>query len=96
MKKLNNELSEWDDVVNKVNEIVGYINEQEPQPVTVLWVIRNKDTNELIFNARGGAYKDKEAALNKIKKLGSQNHRLLRYELVNEMRVSTGKTWRKI
>jgi hypothetical protein len=54
-----------------VNEIVGYINEQEPQPVTVLWVIRNKDTNELIFNARGGAYKDKEAALNEIKKLGS-------------------------
>ena len=70
-KKLNNELSEWDDVVNKVNEIVGYINEQEPQPVTVLWVIRNKDTHELIFNARGGAYKDKEAALNEIKKLGS-------------------------
>lgn len=96
MKKLNNELSEWDDVVNKVNEIVGYINEQEPQPVTVLWVIRNKDTNELIFNVRGGAYKDKEAALNKIKKLGSQNHCLLRYELVNEMRVSTDKKWRKI
>ena len=96
MKKLNNELSEWDDVVNKVNEIVGYINEQEPQPVTVLWVIRNKDTNELIFNARGEAYKDKEAALNKIKKLGSQNHCLLRYELVNEMRVSMGKKWRKI
>ena len=89
MKKLNNELSEWD-------ELVAYINEQEPQPVTVLWVIRNKDTNELIFNARGGAYKDKEAALNKIKKLGSQNHRLLRYELVNEMRVSTGRKWRKI
>jgi hypothetical protein len=38
----------------------------------------------LIFNASGGAYKDKEAALNKIKKLGSQNHCLLRYELVNE------------
>ena len=36
MKKLNNELSEWDDVVNKVNELVAYINEQEPQPVTVL------------------------------------------------------------
>ena len=38
----------------------------------------------MIFNASGGAYKDKEAALNKIKKLGSQNHCLLRYELVNE------------
>lgn len=94
MKNLNNELNEWDDVVNKVNEIVSYINEQDPppKPVTVLWVIRNNDTNELIFNARGGAYKDKEAALNKIKKLGSQNHCLLRYEL----RVSTDKKWRKI
>ena len=96
MKKLDSEFSEWDDVVNKINEIVGYINKQESQLVTVLWVIKNKDTNELIFNARGGAYKDKEAALNKIKKLGSQNHRLLRYELVNEMRVSTDKKWRKI
>ena len=93
MKNLNNELNEWDDVVNKVNEIVSYINEQDPpKPVTVLWVIINNDTNELIFNARGGAYKDKEAALNKIKKLGSQNHCLLRYEL----RVSTDKKWRKI
>lgn len=93
MKNLNNELNEWDDVVNKVNEIVSYINEQDPpKPVTVLWVIRNNDTNELIFNARGGAYKDKEAALNKIKKLGSQNHCLLRYEL----RVSTDKKWMKI
>ena len=40
MKNLNNELNEWDDVVNKVNEIVSYINEQDPpKPVTVLWVI---------------------------------------------------------
>lgn len=30
MKNLNNELNEWDDVVNKVNEIVSYINEQDP------------------------------------------------------------------
>lgn len=96
MKKLDSEFSEWDDVVNKINEIVGYINKQESQLVTVLQVIKNKDTNELIFNASGGAYKDKEAALNKIKKLGSQNHCLLRYELVNEMRVSTDKKWRKI
>lgn len=26
MKKLDSEFSEWDDVVNKINEIVGYIN----------------------------------------------------------------------
>lgn len=31
MKNLNNELNEWDDVVNKVNEIVSYINEQDPK-----------------------------------------------------------------
>lgn len=30
MKNLNNELNEWDDVVNKVNEIVSYINEHDP------------------------------------------------------------------
>lgn len=30
MKNLNNELNEWDDVVNKGNEIVSYINEQDP------------------------------------------------------------------
>ena len=31
MKNLNNELNEWDDVVNKVNEIVSYINEHAPK-----------------------------------------------------------------
>lgn len=36
MKKLDSEFSEWDDVVNKINEIVGYINKQESQLVTVL------------------------------------------------------------
>ena len=46
----------------------------------------------MIFNASGGAYKDKEAALNKIKMLGSQNHCLLRYELVNEYRNLNFKT----
>ena len=36
MKKLDSEFSEWDDVVNKINEIFGYINKQESQLVTVL------------------------------------------------------------
>lgn len=42
MKNLNNELNEWDDVVNKVNEIVSYINEQDPPPKTGDGVMGNQ------------------------------------------------------
>ena len=74
MKKLDSEFSEWDDVVNKINEIVGYINKQESQLVTMLKENKNKDTIELIFNASGGPYKEQNAALNKIKNKGSEKH----------------------
>lgn len=98
MDKLNNNdvIEALYDISERLNKIADCIKEEQTTTPTELYAIKNINTGEIIFNARGGAYKDKEAALNKIKKLGSQNHCLLRYELVNEMCVSTGKKWRKI
>ena len=51
---------------------------------TELYAIENITTGEIIFNARGGCYREKEAAKRKVKKLGT-NYRIVKYRLTCEM-----------
>lgn len=51
---------------------------------TELYAIENITTGEIIFNARGGCYRDKEAAKRKVKELG-MNYRIVKYRLTCEM-----------
>lgn len=51
---------------------------------TELYAIENISTGEIIFNARGGCYRDKEAAKRKVKELG-MNYRIVKYRLTCEM-----------
>ena len=55
-----------------------------PNKITKLYAIENIATGEIIFNARGGAYKKPEEAIAKLDKLESGKYRLVTYELKEE------------
>lgn len=46
-----------------------------------LFAIKNTDTGEIIFNARGGAYHTYDAAFKKLKQLGTDNHIIVTYKI---------------
>ena len=52
-----------------------------PNKITKLYAIENIATGEIIFNARGGAYKKPEEAIAKLDKLEDGKYRLVTYEL---------------
>ena len=45
-----------DDLYDKINEIINYINKKENKTTEPLYVIKDLKTGEIIFNVRGGAY----------------------------------------
>ena len=55
-----------------------------PNKITKLYAIENIVTGEIIFNARGGAYKKPEEAIAKLDKLEDGKYRLVTYELKGE------------
>jgi len=57
---------------------------ETPNKITKLYAIENIATGEIIFNARGGAYKKPEEAIAKLDKLESGKYRLVTYELKGE------------
>lgn len=89
MKRLTiKEFPNTDILWNKVNEIIDYINRKENNnnnnnPET-LYAIKNIKTGEIIFNARGSAYQNKEAAMSKCLELGQETHKLVEYKLSEE------------
>lgn len=66
---------------NKINEIIDYINNEVEKRPKVLYGIENIHTGEITFNARGGAYQDKNDAYRKMAELGIKEHRLVEYKL---------------
>lgn len=85
MKRLTiQEYPNTDRLWNKVNEIIDYINDKENNNPEVLYAIKNIETGEIIFNARGGAYQNKEAAISKCLELGQETHKLVEYILSDE------------
>ena len=55
-----------------------------PNKITKLYAIENIATGEIIFNARGGAYKKAEEAIAKLDKLEDGKYRIVTYELRGE------------
>lgn len=53
----------------------------KPETIKKLYAIQNIATGEIIFNARGGAYKKASEALAKLDKLEDSKYRLVTYEL---------------
>ena len=66
---------------NKINEIIDYINNEVEKRSKVLYGIENIHTGDIIFNAMGGAYQDKNVAYRKMVELGIKEHRLVEYKL---------------
>lgn len=50
-----------------------------------LFAIKNTNTGEIIFNARGGAYHTFDAAYKKYEQLGQDNHKIVTYKLSNNV-----------
>lgn len=69
---------------NKVNEIIDYINKKENNNPESLYAIKNIENGEIIFNASGGAYQNKEAAISKCLELGQETHKIVEYKLRDE------------
>lgn len=85
MKRLTiQEFPRTDILWNKVNEIIDYINKKENNNPESLYAIKNIETGEIIFNARGGAYQNKEAAISKCLELGQETHKIVEYKLRDE------------
>lgn len=72
------------DLYDKINEIINYINKKENKTPETLYAIKDLKTGEIIFNARGGVYQNKEAAISKCLKLGQETHKLVEYKLREE------------
>ena len=70
-------------VCNYVSQkkIIDYINNEVEKRPKVLYGIENIHTGEITFNARGGAYQDKNAAYRKMAELGVKEYRLVEYKL---------------
>lgn len=75
------------DLVKAINETAKIIHEiKTEQSATVnrpevLYAIENINTGEITFNARSGAYQDKEAAYKKMCCMGQNEHRIVEYRL---------------
>ena len=52
--------------------------------ITKLYAIEDISTGQIIFNARGGAYKSADEALAKLDKLEDGKYRIVTYELKGE------------
>ena len=77
MKKLIEAIKDLSNVVNTIKaEQLATVNRPE-----VLYAIENINTGEITFNARGGAYQDKEAAYKKMCCMGQNEHRIVEYRL---------------
>ena len=66
---------------NKINEIIDYINNEVEKRPKVLYGVENIHTGKITFNARGGAYQDKNAACRKMVELGVKDHRVVENKL---------------
>lgn len=77
MKKLIEAIKDLSNVVNTIKaEQLATVNRPE-----VLYAIENINTGEITFNARGGAYQDKEAAYKKMCRMGQNDQRIVKYRL---------------
>lgn len=82
MKRLTMEdLQNTNILWNKINEIIDHINQKENNNPEVLYAIKNIKTGEIIFNARGGTYQNKEDAISKCLELGQETYELVEYRL---------------
>ncbi len=83
-KDLEKAMQDLIEVINEMVKIIHKIKTEQLATVNrpeVLYAIENINTGEITFNARGGAYQDKEAAYKKMCCMGQNEHRIVEYRL---------------
>lgn len=77
----------FEELIKSINYIAKVIDKMKTEQLArvnrpeVLYAIENINTGEITFNARGGAYQDKEAAYKKMCHMGQNEHRIVEYRL---------------
>lgn len=77
----------FEKLIESLNNVVKVIDKIKTEQLArvnrpkVLYAIENINTGEITFNARGGAYQDKEAAYKKMCCMGQNEHRIVEYRL---------------
>lgn len=83
-KDLEKAMQDLVEVINETAKIIHKIKTEQLARVNrpeVLYAIENINTGKITFNARGGAYQDKEAAYKKMCRMGQNEHRIVEYRL---------------
>lgn len=81
---MDNEMEKLIEAIKEVSNVVNTIKAEQLRRVNrpeVLYAIENINTGKITFNARGGAYQDKEAAYKKMCRMGQDDHRIVKYRL---------------
>ena len=81
---MDNQMEKLIEAIKDLSNVVSEIKEEQLKRVQrpeVLYAIENINTGEITFNARGGAYQDKEAAYKKMCRMGQDDHRIVKYRL---------------
>ena len=85
-------------IVDKINELVTYVNkngDSVKRPM-VLYAVENIKTGAIIFNARGSGYQDKDAAIRKCKELGEGALKQSAEILVQDLKEMFGWNYRVV
>ena len=78
-KNLEKAMQDLVEAINETAKIIHKIKTEQLARVNrpeVSYAIENINTGEITFNARGGAYQDKEAAYKKMCRMGQNDQRL--------------------
>lgn len=81
---MDNRMEKLIEAIKDLSNVVSEIKEEQLKRVQkpeVLYAIENINTGKITFNARGGAYQDKEAAYKKMCRMGQDDHRIVKYRL---------------
>lgn len=75
------------DLVEAINETAKIIHKIKTEQLArvnrpeVLYAVENINTGEILFNSRGGAYRNVLDAIKKMQKMGQGTHRIVKYRL---------------
>lgn len=81
---MDNEMEKLIEAIKDLSNVVNTIKAEQLRRVSrpeVLYAIENINTGEITFNARGGCYRNIFDAIEKIHKMGQDEHRIVEYRL---------------
>ena len=81
---MDNEMEKLIEAIKDLSNVVNTIKAEQLRRVSrpeVLYAIENINTGNITFNARGGCYRNVFDAIEKMHKMGQNEHRIVEYRL---------------